>query len=250
MQSIPDCLVYGFRDKPPVVPACNPTDELVYTVFADGMKRRIGDKSNPSNVLLDHHITWMNRHFMENYRAATNLSVKSAISRAAIANLLAWLAWLRALETFSVKSGGVAITRPEHGPQHGLPLGMGIIQVDLQTQTKSSQTRIADMVVAYRTGSGKNLGWWLEALWGLLPYPMRVPSAYIICNNTGTPWTSHYFRYTYVYPLLALQRSFGDPFLSKFDESPGKGLQENYWSFNTRFPVNGLPTSGPPPRQK
>jgi hypothetical protein len=88
------------------------------------------------------------------------------------------------------------------------------------------------MVVVYETASGKNLGWWLAALWNSLPYPQRVPSTYVLCHSSGNPWTSHYFRYTYVYPLLALQRTLGDPYLRKFDESPGKGLAENYWSFN------------------
>jgi hypothetical protein len=225
MQSIPERLVYGFRDKPTVLPACNPTDELVYTVFADGMKRRIGDKTNPSAILLDQHITWMNRHFIATYQAATALPACLATCRAAITNLLAWLAWLRALETFEVRWGGVAITRPEHGPREGLPLGMGIVQVNLQGQTKSSQARMVDMVLAYLTCSGKNLAWWLETLWDILPYPLRVPSGYVICHDNGTPWTSHYFRHNYVYPLLALQRSLGDPYLHKFDETIGRGLR-------------------------
>jgi hypothetical protein len=232
MQSIPEQLVYGFRDKPTVVSACNPTDELVYTVFSDGMRRRIGDKSNPSAILLDQHVSWMNRHFYAAFRSATDPDVRRALCRAAVTNLLAWLAWLRAMETFSVKWAGIDITRPENGPQHGLPAGMGIVQVDFLDQTKSSQAQTADMVVAYQTASGKNLGWWLETLWASLPYPDRVSLAFVLCHSDSTPWTSHFFRYTYVYPLLALQRSLGDPYLLKFDETAGKGLQENYWSFN------------------
>jgi hypothetical protein len=41
-------------------PAIPPTN--CYTVFSDGMKRRIGDKTFPSDVLLDQHITWMSKH--------------------------------------------------------------------------------------------------------------------------------------------------------------------------------------------
>jgi hypothetical protein len=174
----------------------------------------------------------MNRHFIATYQAATALPVRLATCRADITNLLAWLAWLRALETFKVRWGGVAITRPEHGPREGLPLGIGIVQVNLQGQTKSSQARMVDMVIAYLTCSGKNLGWWLDTLWHSLPYPLRVPSGYVICHDNGTPWTSHYFRHNYVYPLLAIQRSLGDPYLHKFDETVGRGLRENYWSFN------------------
>ena len=58
----------------------------------------------------------------------------------------------------------------------------------------------------------------------------RIPVVDSSC--VGAPWTSHNFRYTHVYPLLALQCSLGDPYLAKFDESLGKGLVENFWSFN------------------
>jgi hypothetical protein len=71
-------------------------------------------------------------------------------------------------------------------------------------------------------------GWWLDTLLSISP---SIPD-YILCHDNGTPWTSHYFRYTYVYPLLALQRTLGDAYLAKFDESLGKGLAKNYWSFN------------------
>jgi hypothetical protein len=124
------------------------------------------------------------------------------------------------------------VTVPNDGPREGIPVGMGVIQLDLLAQTKSSQARVVDMVIAYETNSGKNLGWWLQALSDLLPEYQRGPSDYILCHPDGSPWTSHFFRYTFVYPLLALQRTLGDAYLAKFDESPGKGLQENYWSFN------------------
>jgi hypothetical protein len=110
---------------------------------------------------------------------------------------------------------------------------MGVILVNLLEQSKSSQARVADMVIAYETAAGKNLGWWLSTLRNILPYPGRVPSSYVLCHPNGSPWTSHYFRYTHIYPLLSLQRSLGDAYyLAKFDETIGKGLAENYWSFN------------------
>jgi hypothetical protein len=158
MQSIPERLTSGFRDKPTIVPACNPTDELVYTVFSDGMKRRIGDKTNPSAVLLDQHVTWMNNHYMESFQAATTLVVLIQVCRAAIANLVAWLGWLRAMETFLLTWGNATVTPPQEGPSEGLPFGMWVVQLDLLAQTKSSQARVVDMVIAYETYSGKNLG--------------------------------------------------------------------------------------------
>ena len=136
------------------------------------------------------------------------------------------------VENFSVTWGDTAITLPVRGPELGLPLGMGVVAMDLLPQTKSNQTATADVIIAYTTASGKSLGRWLSRLWSLCPRSERLPSSYVLCHKSGLPWTSHYFRYTYVYPLLSLQRSLGDPFLLKFDESPGKGLAENFWSFN------------------
>ena len=163
-----------------------------YTYFTDGMRRRIGDKTNPSAVLLDQHIAWMNTHFKFVYLASTDTYVQLETCRAAITNLLAWLAWLHAAETFLVRWGRVSIIRPDNGPHEGLPVGTGIIKVDLQAQTKSSQTRTVDMIIAYTTASNKSLGrWWLEELRELLPLPMFLPDSYIICHADGSPWTSH-----------------------------------------------------------
>jgi hypothetical protein len=68
------------------------------------------------------------------------------------------------------------------------------------------------------------MGWWLDTLLSISP---SIPD-YILCHDNGTAWTSHYFRYTYVYPLLALQRTLRDAYLAKFDESLGKGFAKNY----------------------
>jgi hypothetical protein len=169
LQSIPAQVTVGFRDKPTVVSACNPTDELGCTVFSDGMKRRIGDKSFPSAVLLDQHVTWMNLHFHQVFDATKDSAVKLKTCQAAITNLAAWLAWLRAVETFTIKWDRITTTLPAEGPREGLPIGMGVLQLDLQAQTKSSQSRTVDMVVAYATASSKDLGWWLAQLWFTLP---------------------------------------------------------------------------------
>jgi hypothetical protein len=44
----PERLTLGFKDRPVVVKECSPTDEVVYTFFTDGMKRRIGNNPQPS----------------------------------------------------------------------------------------------------------------------------------------------------------------------------------------------------------
>jgi hypothetical protein len=47
------------------------------------------------------------------------------------------------------------------------------------------------------------------------------------------PWTSHYYRYTFFYPALYLLHALGDPYLGKYNESPGLELTKAFWSFNT-----------------
>jgi hypothetical protein len=86
------------------------------------------------------------------------LDVKLETCRAAITNLLAWLAWLRAMETFLVQWNDIMITLPVDGPRVGLPVGMGVVLVSLLAQTKSEQSQVADMVIASETASSKNLG--------------------------------------------------------------------------------------------
>jgi hypothetical protein len=70
LHTLPAQLTSGFRDKPLVVSGCSPTDELAYTIFTDGMKRRLGDHSRPSVALLDQHVTWMDNHFEAVFLAA------------------------------------------------------------------------------------------------------------------------------------------------------------------------------------
>jgi hypothetical protein len=67
----PEHLTTGFKDRPTFVSKCSPTDELTYTNFTKGLRRRIGDHPNPSTVLLDHHIHWINWYFQTLYQQAS-----------------------------------------------------------------------------------------------------------------------------------------------------------------------------------
>jgi hypothetical protein len=57
----PHRLTTGHKNKPIVVDGCSPTDELAFTFFADGMKRRLGDHSKPAVPLLDCHVRFLRR---------------------------------------------------------------------------------------------------------------------------------------------------------------------------------------------
>jgi hypothetical protein len=197
------------------------------------MRCRLGNSSQPSVALLGQHVTWINNHFEAvDHSAGDDLTLQCHTCRAASANLLTWLGWLRAVENFSVTWGNTVITPPHQGPELGLPFGMGAVAVDLLPQTKSNQTAATDIVIAYTTSLGKSLSLWLKRLWALCPLAACLPFAYVLCHELALPWTSHYFWYTFVYLLLSVQRLLDNPFLQKFDKSPGKDLPEKFWSFN------------------
>jgi hypothetical protein len=229
----PEKLTLGFKDRPTLVAACSPTDEIAYTYFTDGMRRRVGDNPKPSAVLLLHHVLWLDKYFADLFANARDRHGRLEACRAALTLDLAYLAWLRARETFGLTWGDVAITDPLDGPVVGLPLGIGVIQLTLLAQTKSSQAAAADMIVAYTSASGLSPGIWLRRLQALLRPDEQGPTRFILAHLDGRAWTSHFYRYTYLYPLLGLMRALGDAYLSKYDETPGKELQKAIYGFNT-----------------
>jgi hypothetical protein len=54
-----DQLTFGFKDRPQMVQACSPTDQVAYTYFTKGMRRRLGDHPIPSAVLTGKHMQWI-----------------------------------------------------------------------------------------------------------------------------------------------------------------------------------------------
>jgi hypothetical protein len=66
----PERLTLGYKDHPMLVEACSPTEEMAYTYFTDGMRRRIGDNPRPSAVLLLEHIVWFDRYYDREFAAA------------------------------------------------------------------------------------------------------------------------------------------------------------------------------------
>jgi hypothetical protein len=232
LQTTPHGLTLGFKDRLTVVGGCSPTDELAFTFFADGMKRRMGDHAKAAVPLLDKQVRWMDNYWRTQLLAPTTNKVKREACRAAITNLSAWKGWLRAAECFGVKWGHTSVTPPAEGPTLGLPPGIGTVGYRLLDQTKSSQARTVDMVMAYTTASQLSLGFWIDTLRPLLGPANIQDEDFVMAHDDGRPWNSHYFRYTHLYPLLAIQRAEGDPYLSKYDESPGNGLIEAFWSFN------------------
>ena len=55
---------------------------------------------------------------------------------------------------------------------------------------------------------------------------------FILTYDNGRPWTSHYYRHTFLYRFLEKQKRVDDAYLQKFDESPGNSIPEHFWSLH------------------
>jgi hypothetical protein len=237
----PAHLINDQRQRPVVVERCRPTDELGYVMMAAGMSRRLGEDSTPAKALLDRHIRWINNHLEGCYRrlSVTTGPLARTICRAALCNLVAWLAWLRSMETFSLRWSDIGVILPADGRAHDLPTNVGALLLKLLPQTKSSPTRTADVPIAFATGSGLNPGIWLLRLRDALDEDANTPSSlwatddrYLFAHENGKQWTSNFFRTTYLFPFLHAQRLAGDAYLLPFDGSEGNTLERAFWSWH------------------
>jgi hypothetical protein len=230
----PENLTAGFKERPTFVERCNPTDELMYTYFTEGLRRRIGDHPNPSTVLQDHHIHWINRYYQSMYQHAPTQMKRIEAARAGVTHLVSYLGWLRAMETFGIRWCDLTIVRPEDGPTIGWPYMLGAILLELLEQTKSSQHAVADVVVACTTYSGLSLGNWLALLSAELPPGETQSKAFVLCDPSGSAWTSHLYRHKFFYPALYACQASGDPFLQQFNGIDRPTIPTAFWSFNTQ----------------
>jgi hypothetical protein len=216
---------------------CSPTDELSYTLMSAGMSRRLGDESNPSLALSDNHVRYMNDQFERRYHTTQEPRIRTELARAALANLIAWLAWLRAQELFCLCWCDFTITSPIDAATLDLPPGIGAIQLRLLAQTKTDRTRKADVIIAFTTGSGLSPGVWLQRLQSDLGHTLGQStegnSSLVFCHQGGQPWSSNFFRTTYLIPSLQEQREMGDPTLRAYDGSTGMTLLEKFWSMHS-----------------
>jgi hypothetical protein len=226
----PEYLTTGFRDRPTFVSKCSPTDELTYTYFTEGLRRRIGDHRNPSTVMLDHHIHWINRYFQTLYQQASTTAQRIEAARAGVTHLVSYLGWLRAMEIFGLKWSDIRIIRLADGPTIGPPRLLGAILLTLLEQTKSSQHAVTDVVLAYTTYSGLSIGNWFELLAADLPLGETESGAFVIQQPNGSAWTSHFYRHKFLYLALYACQASGDAFLKQFNGT----ISAAFWSFNTQ----------------
>jgi hypothetical protein len=209
------------------------TDAASNTMFATGMSARLGTKTQPSVALLDRHIRSLDQDLRLKYLASTNTAQKRLYARAGLANLNLWLGWLRSGELFDSRWTAFTVVEPGNGPSVDLPVNVGAILQNLGA-TKTDRSQAADVIMAYATLSGYELGWWFTELRNLVDpnAPLLADYRRLFGHDDGTPWTSRYFRETFLYPSLYAQRAAGDPFLLAFDGTPGNRIDEKFWSLH------------------
>jgi hypothetical protein len=219
----------GKGDKSLITPYVVPTDEISYTHFSTGLKKRMGDSAKKSTALRFPHIVFLNEQFELSFQAATNSDARHEAAAAGTANLLFWLGWLRSNEGFSLTREDIEVTPPMQGPKKGLPPGVGVIEIRLLPETKTSTAAIADIIVAYTCWSGLSLGKWLDRL---LPFtPADGQSLFSTASERH--WTSAYYRKQHVYRHLAILRAMGDPSMAIFSDTPGHRLADLLYSMHS-----------------
>lgn len=209
-----------------------PTDSLGYSLFSGGMRARIGDETHPAMPLLDRHVRSLDAYLESAYQNAMTDSDRRRWALAGTATLLLWLGWLRSSEVFSLRWRDVEITPPDEGPVLDLPRGIGVVACRLQPETKSSRNKAADCFMAYQTVSGYELGRWLQR--SALAWQVRDPQnnhGIMFRSEEGRPWTSLYFRTTFLYPHLQALQQRGDPYLTPFTTA-GNSIEDKFWSLH------------------
>ena len=88
--------------------------------------------------------------------------------------------------------------------------------------------------MAYASVSGLSLGKWLHRLRAALGHAsMPVSLEHLFQHPDGSPWTSQYYRTTYLYPFLHLQRMAGDAHLKPFDGVKGMTIEQAFYSMHS-----------------
>jgi hypothetical protein len=83
----------GRGDKSWVTPHVLPTDEMAYTQFSIGLKRRMGDVATKSYTIRYPHVTFLDSRFELQFLLATTPAQRHEAATAGTANLLFWLGW-------------------------------------------------------------------------------------------------------------------------------------------------------------
>jgi hypothetical protein len=228
------CVFPNSNNVPVISPeGGRPTDDYTYTLFSNGMAKRLGEDSRPSASLRYENITYIDNYMHRMYAVSATDNDRQTVSRAALVNLFGWCGWLRGGELFGLSYRDVSVLLPADSAKHGLPTNVGALLLRLAPITKSSPSRTADVIIAYKTSSGLQPGLWWQRLCELHSLDMSASPCYIFTHANGAPWTSQYFRATYLLPLLNMQRDAGDPILSQYAPDSETSIEKTFWGFHS-----------------
>jgi hypothetical protein len=124
----------------------------------------------------------------------------------------------------------VEIISPSNGGLHNFPIGVGAVILTLGPDTKGQRSKRVDVPLSDTFTSGITPHYWYlqlmtckEAL-GCIGGPL-------FRHANGQRWTSSYFKSKDMYPLLHIQRNWGDPSLSPYDGAPGNNSEAKFYTF-------------------
>ena len=230
---LPEGLSFRDKDRLHLPPLVSASGSLIVQLTTSGMERRLGTDSTPSVALQATHVR---KNIQLRQEAIATLGAHPAkqyqLYLAQLADTLAWLGWLRALELFSLRWKDVELVRPSANPKYGLPPGSGALLLRLLESTKSNQTKTADHIVAYRTASGFTPGLFYDTLLQLRP-PGTPPEAHIFVTETGRIWNSYHFRDTFLYPGLTQQWMDQDPLLQTYAPRSPDDISKKFYSMGS-----------------
>lgn len=112
-----------------IMASVRPTDSALNTIFAAGLAARLGTESRPSIALLARHVRALDDSLNRQYRLAPTYELRRLYARAGLANLQFFLGWFRPSELFDSQWHRYEITEPTDGPNHDLPVGIGVIRL-------------------------------------------------------------------------------------------------------------------------
>jgi hypothetical protein len=184
------------------------------------------------------HVYWIDRRLNAMFRKAQSDPERLEVALAGACNTLFWTTWARAREVFDLRPANLEVTPPGQAACFELPDAVGVCQVRLLPDTKSSRTIQADVIVAYQCASGLSLGKWLDRVRALREPARAVPwetdELPLFLTRDGYVWDSRYYCQQYLWPFLEEQRLEGDPALVPFDGSTeGNTIAEKFWSMHS-----------------
>ena len=220
-----------FDNKRHVIGPCRATDSAAYSLYSRGLAARIGSNPRPATALLGRHVMGLDRWMYANYAAATTSQDRRQWALAGLANSLLWLGWLRGGEAFRLQQKDFKAIYPSQGSTYDLPRGVGAILLQMG-ETKTDRSSATEIAIAYKCLSGLSAGEWAHRLYQLEPWD-ESSGRPLFCHSNGTPWSSHFYRHTFLYPGLELLRAQGDSFLSFYDGSTlARTLAYAFWSLH------------------